>query len=168
MSVSASAKGVLADRRGLWAFWFGCLAVTTGVLLHLPMFWMARDMGFRLAGMPMGPGMLAGMGLIVGGIALSGWGLLPRRDPEAAARAAAVHVTPPEDAPLTWAHGRLMLILVVALVIDVMKPASLGFVVPGMRARRRGHRHAPGLAGDRRCRAAHCRGGSRCSPRHTG
>ncbi|HWE45022.1 MAG TPA: MFS transporter [Caulobacteraceae bacterium] len=91
-------------------------------------------MGFRLAGMPMGPGMLAGMGLIVAGIAASAWGLLPRRDRGAAAYTAAVHVTPPEDAPLTWAHGRLMMILIVALVIDVMKPASLGFVVPGMQS----------------------------------
>ena len=33
------------------AFWVGCLAVTAGVILHLPMFLMAKDMGWRLAGM---------------------------------------------------------------------------------------------------------------------
>ena len=31
------------------------------------------------------------------------------------------------------AHWRLMIVLTVARVIDVMKPASLGFVVPGTR-----------------------------------
>jgi putative MFS transporter len=125
-------SGVLADRRGIWAFWLGCAVVTAGVLLHLPMFVMARDMGYRLAGMPMDAGMLTGMALIVGGIAITGYGLLPKTI--AHASDIRVAVTPPEDAPLTPAHWLLMAVLVVALVIDVMKPASLGFVVPGMRA----------------------------------
>jgi putative MFS transporter len=123
---------VLSGRRGAWAFWIGCAAVTAGVLAHLPMVWMARDMGFRLAGMPMDPGMVGGMGLIVVGVAVAGFGLLPRRNLQAEAQAARVHVSAGEDAPLTSAHWRLMALLVVALVIDVMKPASLGFVVPGM------------------------------------
>lgn len=46
--------------------------------------------------------------------------------------AADLIVAAPEDAPLTPAHWRLMAVLVIALVIDVMKPASLGFTVPGM------------------------------------
>jgi hypothetical protein len=58
---------VLADRRHLVAFVSGCLAVTAGVVLHLPMFWMGRDMGFRLADMAMDAGMLWGMALIVAG-----------------------------------------------------------------------------------------------------
>src|SRR3546814_2142962 len=41
-------------------------------------------------------------------------------------------VSAPEDAPLSAAHWRLMAVLVVALVIDIMKPASLGFTIPGM------------------------------------
>ena len=122
----------LADRRKLLAFWLGCVAVTAGVLLHLPMFLMAKDMGFVLAGMAMDNGMLAGMGLIVAGIGLTSYGLLP----DAAIRHADPHLrmSPSEEAPLTAAHWRLMAVLVVALVVDVMKPASLGFVVPGMRA----------------------------------
>jgi putative MFS transporter len=120
------------DRRSAAAFWLGAIVVTVGVGLHLPMFLMARDMGYTLAGMPMDTGMLAGMALILGGTALAGYGLLPRpsspRDHELLATLA-----PPEDAPLTGAHWRLMLALAVALVIDIMKPASLGFVVPGMR-----------------------------------
>jgi hypothetical protein len=44
---------VLSDRRHPAAFALGCLAVAGGVVLHLPMFWVGRDTGFRLADMPM-------------------------------------------------------------------------------------------------------------------
>ena len=125
-------SGVLDDRRGVWAFWLGCVIVTAGVVLHLPMFLMARGMGYRLAEMPVDAGMLTGMAVIVVGVAVTGYGLLPKTVPHAGD--IKVAVTPPEDAPLTSAHWLLMSVLVVALVIDVMKPASLGFVVPGMRA----------------------------------
>jgi putative MFS transporter len=43
------------------------------------MFWMARTHGFILAGMPMDSGMLAGMALIVGGIAVLAICALPTR-----------------------------------------------------------------------------------------
>jgi len=125
---------ILVDRRHLWAFVAGCVAVTAGVVLHLPMYWMGRDIGFRLAEMAMDAGMLWGMALIVAGLGVAGYGLLPRKP--GAHHAASEHdvvVSAPEDAPLGPAHWRLMLVLTVALVIDVMKPASLGFVVPGMR-----------------------------------
>src|SRR5260221_2533980 len=121
---------VLEGRRDLIAFAGGCAAVTVGVLLHLPMFIMGKDMGYHLAGMPMDPAMLWGMALIVAGVGLAGYGVLPKK--ATAAPAVNVSVSPPEDAPLTRAHAWLMVVLVVALVIDVMKPASLGFVVPGM------------------------------------
>jgi putative MFS transporter len=126
---------VLADRRHLIAFVAGCLAVTAGVVLHVPMYWMGRDMGFRLAGMAMDADMLWGMALIVAGVVFAGYGLLPRKLGAAHAPAEPdVVVSAPEDAPLGAAHWRLMVVLTIALVIDVMKPASLGFVVPGMRA----------------------------------
>jgi putative MFS transporter len=126
---------VLADRRHLWAFVIGCVAVTIGVVMHLPMFWMGRDNGFRLADMPMDAPMLWGMGLIVAGIGVTAYGLLPQRARLDAPRDAAhdLSITASEDAPLGFAHWRLMTVLTVALVIDVMKPASLGFVVPGMK-----------------------------------
>jgi len=129
VTVQASAVG---GERRIWAFVVGVVAVTIGVLLHLPMFWMGRDMGFRMAGMPMDNGMIAGMGLIVGGIGLSAWGLLPRNLAQHMAASSELVVSAPEDAPLSWAHWRLMAVLVVALIIDVMKPAALGFVIPGM------------------------------------
>jgi len=51
---------------------------------------------------------------------------------------------------MSLAHFGLMVVLIIALVIDVMKPASLGFVVPGMiaeygvsKATVRGCRSAP-------------------------
>jgi putative MFS transporter len=120
-----------SERRNALAFWFGSLIVSAGVLLHLPMFWMARGSGFQLAGMPMDPGMLLGMALIVLGIAAAGYGLLPRRQPAPAV--GYQPIAPPEDAPLGVEHWKLMAVLALALVIDVMKPASLGFVTPGMR-----------------------------------
>ena len=122
----------LSDRQALWAFVLGCVAVTAGVLLHLPMFLMARHMGYRMVGMPMDSGMIAGMGLIVAGVIVAAYGLLPRNLAAQRAAAGDIVIAAPEDAVLGWAHWRLMIVLVVALVIDVMKPASLGFTVPGM------------------------------------
>ncbi|MFL6843433.1 MAG: MFS transporter [Allosphingosinicella sp.] len=121
-----------SERRGLWAFMLGVAAVTAGVLLHLPMFLMGQDRGYRLYGMPMGTDMYVGMGLIIGGIAVACYGLLPRDVARQLAASQEIVVSPPEDAPLGTAHWGLMGVLVIALIIDVMKPASLGFALPGM------------------------------------
>jgi MFS transporter, putative metabolite:H+ symporter len=48
----------LTDLRSGLAFWVGCAIVVVGVVLHLPMFVMAADSGYLLAGMPMDFGML--------------------------------------------------------------------------------------------------------------
>ena len=74
--------------------------------------------------------MTVGMALIVLGIGAAAIGLLPSRGADTR-----VHqvTAPPEDSPLSRAHWQLLAVLGVALVIDVMKPASLGFVTPGMR-----------------------------------
>jgi MFS transporter, putative metabolite:H+ symporter len=119
-----------SQRRNALAFWVGSVVVSVGVALHLPMFWMARNSGFNMSGMPMDQGMLIGMFLIVLGVLAAGYGLLPVR--QAAGHSVQIF-SPPEDAPLTGAHWKLMAVLAVALVIDIMKPASLGFVTPGMR-----------------------------------
>ncbi len=67
-------------------FWFGALAVTIGVGLHLPMYIKAAAMNFHVAGMPIDSPMLLGMALIVGGTAAGWYGLLPaalaKRSPE--------------------------------------------------------------------------------------
>jgi MFS transporter, putative metabolite:H+ symporter len=112
------------------AFWAGSVAVTAGVLLHLPMFLMGRSTHYRLAGMPMGAGMFIGMLLIVAGFAATAYGLLPRRR---TGNLVCEEIAPPEDAPLNRAHWVQIGLLALALVIDVMKAATLGFVIPGMR-----------------------------------
>ena len=129
--ISAS---TLSDRRGLWAFILGVIAVTAGVLMHLPMFMMGRSMHYRLAGMPMDTEMYFGMGAIVVGCLIAAFGLLPRNVSAQLAASQDVVVSAPEDAPLTAAHWTLMSVLVIALIIDIMKPASLGFTIPGMSA----------------------------------
>ena len=122
---------VFTDRRA-WLFVLGCVAVTIGVLMHLPMFLMGRDMHFMLAGMPMGWDMVGGMTLIILGCLIAAWGLLPRGVSAQLAASDSFEIAAPEDAHLGPAHWGLMAVLVVALIIDIMKPAALGFTVPGM------------------------------------
>src|SRR3954471_6196899 len=122
----------LSDRRGLWAFALGVIAVTAGVLMHSPMFLMGRGNHFILAGMPIGWDMVLGMVAIVGGCAIAAYGLLPRDIARQLAASQDMVVSPPEDAPLSPAHWGLMSVLVIALIIDIMKPATLGFTLPGM------------------------------------
>jgi len=119
------------QRRNTIAFWLGCAIVTVGVMLHIPMYLMGADMGYALAGMPMDAGMYWGMAAIVGGIAMVCYGLLPNAP--ASENRVIETIAPPEDAPLTSAHWGVALLLAVALIIDIMKPATLGFVTPGMR-----------------------------------
>ena len=109
------------DRR---AFWVGTGAVIAGVALHVPMFLGARDMQYRLVGMPVDPRMAAGMGLIVSGLALSA-----RRRDDAAAD---LRVQTLDEAPLRLAHVLVFLVVAAAVTIDLMKPTTLAFVVPGM------------------------------------
>ena len=72
------------------------------------------------------------MGAIVLGVAIAAYGLLPKNISGQLAASQDIVVSPPEDAPLTRAHWMLMGVLVIALIIDIMKPASLGFTIPGM------------------------------------
>ncbi len=123
--------GLFAERRGLAAFLLGCAGVTAGVVLHLPMFIASAPMHYRMAGMPMDGGMLFGMAAIVAGILIAGYGLLPVRS-RVTQQSHAITVAALEDTKLGRAHWRLMAVLVVALTIDVMKPATLGFTIDGM------------------------------------
>lgn len=113
------------------AFLTGSGMVATGVVLHAPMFLMGRYTHYRLVGMRMGMGMLIGMGLIVLGVAAAAYGLLPNGSHR---RMTDASIAPPEDVPLTKAHWIQMGLLAMALIIDVMKAATLGFVTPGMRS----------------------------------
>jgi putative MFS transporter len=121
--------------RSRTAFWLGIACVSAGVLAHFPEFVAAREMHYHMAGMPMSGLMIAGMALILGGLALTAWGVIPtgsfRRAPQAPTTA--VYFRTMDDAPLTRQHWGLLFVLGVALVVDVMKPATLGFAVPGMK-----------------------------------
>jgi putative MFS transporter len=122
----------LSDRRGIWAFVLGVILVTGGVLMHAPMFLMGRHNHYALYGMPIGWDMIAGMAAIVAGCAVAAYGLLPRDIARQLAAGQDIVVSPPEEAPLSRAHWGLMSVLVIALIIDIMKPAALGFTLPGM------------------------------------
>jgi putative MFS transporter len=116
------------------AFWFGCLVVAAGVCLHLPMYVMAAPMHFQLAGMAMNPAMLLGMALIPAGVLLAAWGLMPRLAQVRMTTRGGdrLHWHVADGAPLNVEHWKLVAVLVLALTIDVMKPASIAFVMPGM------------------------------------
>ena len=129
-------SGILArgERKSPLAFWLGTIAVIAGVGLHLPMFFASAGMGYMMAGMPMDATMLVGMALIVAGTGAVAFGLIPASRSFAAPPSAESVSVPDSDAGdrLTRAHGLLMLTLIFALIVDTMKPASLGFIVPGM------------------------------------
>ena len=116
------------------AFWLGVAAVTGGVVLHLPMYLMGKASGYRLVGMPMDTSMRVGMGAIVLGLVASLYGLLPRTRAPRSAHASRIVVSALDDAPLTAAHAGLLLMMMVAVTIDIMKPTALAFVLPGMTA----------------------------------
>ena len=116
------------------AFWLGCMAIIGGVLAHLPMFMCAANMGYRMAGMEMDATMLFGMALIPVGFALSAYGLLPRMHQARLQQGTNLAVHFSENAGLNFEHWKLVTVLFVALAVDVLKPATLGFVLPGMSA----------------------------------
>ncbi|MGZ3331250.1 MAG: MFS transporter [Gemmatimonadaceae bacterium] len=113
-------------------FWAGVAAVITGVTLHLPMYVQAKDMGYRLAGMPLDVGMIVGMVLIVTGLAATIWGLIPRDHLHTLASDVHIRVRALDEVPIRASHVALMLVMAAAVTIDVMKPATLSFVLPGM------------------------------------
>lgn len=119
------------------AFWLGCGLIFAGVAAHLPMLAMAAPMHYRLVGMPMDRAMLVGMALVPLGVLLATFGLMPRlnqmrRTARAGIAALPFHVA--DHAPLNREHWKLIGVLALALAVDVMKPATIGFVMPGLGA----------------------------------
>jgi putative MFS transporter len=114
------------------AFWVGIACVSAGVLLHLPMYVGAAEMGYRLAGMAMDPPMIAGMVLIVVGLVATTFGLVSRQPGPQADEVGQIRVRALDDAPIRPAHIGLLLVMAAAVTIDVMKPTTLGFVLPGI------------------------------------
>lgn len=114
------------------AFWLGCLGITVGVLAHIPMFVHAAPMGYHMAGMPMSTEMWVGMALIPVGLAMAFYGLMPRLSLLRRHDPVSVQFHVADEVSLNRAHWTLVAALFVAVTVDVMKPATLGFVMPGM------------------------------------
>src|SRR5947209_15552076 len=81
------------------AFWLGVTITTVGVLLQLPSFYMARDMHYHLAGMPVTTEMAIGMVMLFIGVGTTAYSLFPASRtvrPELSK----VSITPLDNAPI--------------------------------------------------------------------
>jgi putative MFS transporter len=117
--------------RSKGAFWVGFFSVAIGVALQLPMYINAKNMGYRLVGMPMDTSMNLGMALVVAGLLVTLYSLIP---PRAASEKKDfdLKVRALDDAPINATHIGLLIVMAIAITLDVMKPTILSFVVPGM------------------------------------
>ena len=122
-------RSIVGERAPI--FWGACAAIALGVLLHLPMLAMAHEMGNHLAGMPMDPEMWLGMVFIILGVPAAIYGALPKQRAPHGSHAG-TQFEAPDTTPLGRWHAAVLVVLILGLVIDVMKPATLGFVLPGM------------------------------------
>lgn len=114
------------------AFWLGAAACVAGTALHIPMYYSSRSMGYRMVGMRPDGAMLVGMALIFVGLVAALYGLSPAGAGQISERAARLRVRALDDVRIRPQHVALLLAISVAIVIDVMKPAALAFVAPGM------------------------------------
>lgn len=108
------------------------LCVGAGAALHWPDFVAASSMHFRLVGMPMSPEMLAGMALICLGLVLAAYAIVRPGRPVRLGMLAERRVD--DERSLALTDVALLALMTVALVLDVMKPATISFVIPGLRA----------------------------------
>lgn len=111
-------------------FWLGVTLTTAGVVLQLPMYYMARGMHYRLAGMAVSNEMLAGMAIMLVGVGLTTYSVFPRKQP-GSPELGKVNISPLDDAPIRPAHIGLLIVMAIAVTIDGMKPAAFAFVMPG-------------------------------------
>lgn len=137
--------------RPFW-FWSGLVLIAGGLALHVPMFFAMRvpDGGAGAAGGgmdddAMGGGMSGGvssganlamtigMVLLAAGLAASVAGVVQRRPPATEAARPGYRIEELDGTRMGGAHYKLTAVLSLALVIDIMKPATLAFILPGMR-----------------------------------
>lgn len=130
--MEARIEGRSMDARRSLLFWGGTIALTAGTLLHLPMYVRAKEDGYQLAGMPFDGGMKLGMALILGGLVAAGIGLFQRAGPAASLLAPRVRVKALDDAKIKPVHVAVLLAVSLAVMVDIIKPVTLGFIVPGM------------------------------------
>lgn len=91
----------------------------------------AREVNYRLEGIPMDMPMMIGMMLIVAGLLLTLYGLIPESGSQRT-EIMNLKVRALDDAPIRSSHVALLLVMAAAVTIDVMKPTTLSFVLPGM------------------------------------
>jgi MFS transporter, putative metabolite:H+ symporter len=108
-------------------FWTGVALTCAGVGQHVWMFVDSASMGFHMAMMGMSGVMWAAMAAIVVGVVISGFAVV---QPPGAGPAA---TSAPARTTRASRHG-LIAVLSFALMVDQMKPATLAFIQPGMRA----------------------------------
>ena len=125
-------KQIVSGRRAL-LFRAGCVALSLGVALHLPMYAQSLARGHHMAG-AFDAWMALGMALIACGGAAAFVGALPEGGLARREAPPGLGYEPPDSMKLGRAHYAMLVILIVGLVIDVMKPATLGFVLPGLAA----------------------------------
>jgi putative MFS transporter len=114
-------------------FWLGLLVTSVGVALQVPMYFMARSMHYKLAGMAVTPQMWVGMAMLIAGIAITAYGLFPKAS-TAFRGASDIKIAALDDTTIGKSHVILLLALAFAVTIDVMKPVALAFVAPGAAA----------------------------------
>ena len=112
------------------AFWLGTVLVVTGVCLHLPMLLGAADMHYMLVGMPWDGYMLVGMPLLIAGLGVIYYALMPQLKTVAREEPSVIRAA--ENTPLTRAHAGLIAVLLVAIAIDTIKPFTFTFILPGV------------------------------------
>jgi putative MFS transporter len=110
----------------------GATACVVGVVLHLPMFFGARDMHYVLADMRPDAPMIVGMVLILVGLLSALYGLVPTGSRGIREQVRQIRVRAMDDAPIRFQHVALLVVMALAVTIDVMKPTTLSFVAPGV------------------------------------
>lgn len=115
------------------AFWIGVTLTAAGVMMQLPMYYMARSMHYHVAGMPVTNEMIIGMSLMFLGLGVTAYSLFPRARPPRP-EFSKVSITPLDDAKIRPAHVALLIVMSIAVTIDGMKPAAFTFVIPGAEA----------------------------------
>jgi MFS transporter, putative metabolite:H+ symporter len=116
------------------AFWFGVVAVTVGVIMHIPFYYAARHttpLPYTLLGRKPDASMWFGMLLIFVGLGATAYGLFPRLSEVSRGYVSKIKVRALDDAPIKPAHIGLLLVMAAAITIDVIKPTTLAFMAPG-------------------------------------
>jgi putative MFS transporter len=117
--------------RSKGAFWIGFLAVTIGMGLQLPMYTDAAAMGYKLVGMPMSTTMDIGMAMVIVGLFITLYSLIPPKS-EIETGDYNLKISALDDAKINLFHIGLLFVMAIAITLDVMKPTILSFVVPGV------------------------------------